>query len=417
MSSTAEGRSVIGDQDQGNNQDLQQSLDKRPVARSVSRRRKAVGLVVLVAVLAGAVGWFAGSRIVSPSEAAARAQPPAPSLITAPVERKVLSDDYITRGSVFSTQTIGVGPAIIADAPGGRSVVTRGPVSAGDRVSSGQVVLEVSGRPVIALPGTLPAYRDLVVGESGPDVAQAQKALAGLGISTAPDALGSFGDGTSRGFAALYRRLRYSPAPDGGLPAVESVWLSSLPVRVTAATAVVGAAPTDTSVMLSGGDLQVIAGIPLADSALIRAGQKVELYSETLDRSVSGVVASIAAKPPSGAVQAGVVAADQPDASMTYVVVKPSATLPDQFQAQDLRVSIKGASTSGPVLTVPITAISQRADGTATITVIANKQTATLPVRVGLIAAGQAEVSTVTGQLSEGQLVVVGTDQSTGTGG
>jgi hypothetical protein len=169
--------------------------------------------------------------------------------------------------------------------------------------------------------------------------------------------------------------------------------------------------------MLSGGDLQVIAGIPLADSALIRAGQKVELYSETLDRSVSGVVASIAAKPPSGAVQAGVVAADQPDASMTYVVVKPSATLPDQFQAQDLRVSIKGASTSGPVLTVPITAISQRADGTATITVIANKQTATLPVRVGLIAAGQAEVSTVTGQLSEGQLVVVGTDQSTGTGG
>ena len=48
----------------------------------MKRNQMLAGALALV-VVAGGAGWFAGSRITSPAEAAARAKPPTASLITA----------------------------------------------------------------------------------------------------------------------------------------------------------------------------------------------------------------------------------------------------------------------------------------------------------------------------------------------
>ena len=65
---------------------------------STSRTTALCGILLLMAVMAGGA-WFAGERIVSPAEAAARTAPPTPSPILVPVEKRVLSSEIITRGT------------------------------------------------------------------------------------------------------------------------------------------------------------------------------------------------------------------------------------------------------------------------------------------------------------------------------
>jgi Flp pilus assembly protein CpaB len=63
-------------------------------------RRVVLVLALLAVVAAGAGGWVAGTRIKSPAQVAAEAEPPEPSLITVPVSRVVIVNDVITRGSL-----------------------------------------------------------------------------------------------------------------------------------------------------------------------------------------------------------------------------------------------------------------------------------------------------------------------------
>ena len=127
---------------------------------------------VLVAAIAVG-GWVAGSRVQSPDTAAARAAPPDPSLITAPVELRVLSSRVVTRGDVVPGQSATVaGPS--SDEAG---TVTGVRVEVGDELLEGDVVVEVSGRPVIVMEGAVPAFRTMKPGMRGADVDELQASL------------------------------------------------------------------------------------------------------------------------------------------------------------------------------------------------------------------------------------------------
>ncbi|WP_338697478.1 peptidoglycan-binding protein [Streptomyces sp. Q6] len=183
-----------------------------PGGRLSRRRRWVTGLVVGAVVLAGG-GVGAATLIKSPSQAAADARPPAPSVLTADVEYRVLASTVITRGQVTAGQSVQVAPQISGGEGSGAPVVTKVGVGVGDTVRAGQVLLEVSGRPVIALPGRVPVYRDLKPGATGGDVRQLQEALRGLGHGTGGDALGTFGAGTKTALTAFYASLGYDPLP------------------------------------------------------------------------------------------------------------------------------------------------------------------------------------------------------------
>jgi peptidoglycan hydrolase-like protein with peptidoglycan-binding domain len=83
-------------------------------------------------------------------------------------------------------------------------------------VRPGSVLLEVSGRPLIALPGTVPAYRDLRPGDDGTDIGQLQAALRSLGYYHGGDSAGHFGPGTKRAVTRLYAATDYDLATTGG---------------------------------------------------------------------------------------------------------------------------------------------------------------------------------------------------------
>ncbi|MFJ4769951.1 peptidoglycan-binding protein [Streptomyces uncialis] len=162
----------------------------------------------------------AASLVVkSPAQVAAEAGAPEQGVLTAPAEKRVLKESVMLRGTVVAEQSVDVTVSAAAGTTGvSRAVVTKAPEPVGAKVTAGQVIAEVSGRPVSALKGRVPVYRDLKSGTSGDDVKQLQYALHELGHAPSPDARGVYGAGTRRALAAFYTSIGYDPVssqPDG----------------------------------------------------------------------------------------------------------------------------------------------------------------------------------------------------------
>ena len=173
-------------------------------------RRRVLGGVVGIAVVSMGAGFAAASRMSSPADEAARAKPPDAGPVTAPVERRALTNQVVVRGDTVYDGAVEVRVETSSlDTP---PIVTGQPPAPGATLDEGQVVLEVTGRPVIVLGGDLPTYRDLAPGSSGPDVAELEVALQRLGIATgAVD--DTYDADTSAGVDALFERVGYGSPP------------------------------------------------------------------------------------------------------------------------------------------------------------------------------------------------------------
>ncbi|HQZ35681.1 MAG TPA: peptidoglycan-binding protein [Ilumatobacteraceae bacterium] len=173
-------------------------------SESAARKIWVLGLCALVGV--SGASWWLGARAQSPEQAAAKASEPDASWITAAVERRVLASTVVLRGDVKPEVSLAVG---VPSSVEGAGVVTRVPPLAGTEVVEGQVVVEVSGRPVFVMQGDVPVYRSLQPGMTGPDVVQLQTALTRLGFT--PDADGVFGEATKQAVSALYAAAGFVP--------------------------------------------------------------------------------------------------------------------------------------------------------------------------------------------------------------
>ncbi|MEE6273174.1 peptidoglycan-binding protein [Georgenia wangjunii] len=178
----------------------------------MSGSARTIWIMALVAVVSLGIGIVASNLIVSPGEAAARAAPPVPGAITVPVERRELANDIVMRGDVVYEDPVEV--VVETGDLGGPAIVTGGVPEVGATIEPASVLLEVTGRPVIALTGELPVYRTLRGGVSGPDVVQLQEALAAADLY-AGEADGVYGAATAAAVALLYDRVGY-PAPGPG---------------------------------------------------------------------------------------------------------------------------------------------------------------------------------------------------------
>lgn len=172
--------------------------------------RKSILIVVAIAVVTAAGGFAAATLIVSPEDAAARTAPPAAGPITVPIERKVLNADIVTRGDIAFTGSVEV---VLSTGTNATAVVTGRIPEVGSVINNGSILLEVTGRPVLALSGELPTYRSLGPGNTGPDVEQLEIALVALGFS--PGTQDQLYDAdTAAAVAELYKSLGYeAPQP------------------------------------------------------------------------------------------------------------------------------------------------------------------------------------------------------------
>ncbi len=169
-----------------------------------ARRRRRQAIIVVGAAVASAVGGVAiGSKLKSPADAANERKAPTASLITVPVERRALTSNLTMAGDVVFEEPTPVRLlGAVGESAGSNQVITRLP-EIGSAVVEGDVLLEVSGRPVFALQGTLPVFRGFEPGSTGPDVAQLEAALERLGFS--PGTIDEvYDEGTEAALDAMY---------------------------------------------------------------------------------------------------------------------------------------------------------------------------------------------------------------------
>jgi peptidoglycan hydrolase-like protein with peptidoglycan-binding domain len=372
--------------------------------RRLGRRRVVLGIVV-VAFAAAAGGVWASAYIKSPAEVAARAKPPALTLLTAPVRQQVISVTVLAQGVVTKPPQIS-GPASSASSGGGpgnaQPIVTRIFVRPGATVRAGSVILEVAGEPLFAFAGAVPAYRDLVPGESGADVAQLQAGLERLGLWVGGDLRGTFGPGTQSAVAGYYHRIGY-PVPVGSVvPLSQVMFVPRLPAQVVKLDQRVGGRASGPLVALSVGEPGIAGQLNPADARLVRAGMRVQIVDPVTGLAFGARVRSVGSRTQtSGSISGGF-----------YVPMRVSTRtrVPVSMAGQNLKLTIVAAHTAGPVLTVPQAAIFASADGQAYVTkVTATRSRVRVPVRTGFTGDGLVEVTPVNGaMLTAGNTVVVG---------
>ncbi len=165
-------------------------------------------IVSVVAVLALAAGVAAGSWLQSPADAAARTAAPKASLITVPADLRALASRVVARGDASFDGAVNV--TVETGGMQNRPVVTGQVPKVGSTIREGKPLLEITGRPVIALAGVLPMYRSLRPGLRGPDVRQLEETLRRLGHD--PGTVDDLYDSdTAAAVAALFRAAGYEP--------------------------------------------------------------------------------------------------------------------------------------------------------------------------------------------------------------
>ena len=170
--------------------------------------------------------------------------------------------------------------------------------AAGRVLRQGQVIYQVSGAPVVLLYGSVPAWRDLSEGMTGPDVTELNAALVKLGYASAA-ALGPrsgwdyFSGETAYAVGLLQTHLGLTVT--GTLPLGQAVFLPGA-ARITGlgATTVLGAAAAPGTAVLTATSTSPVVSIALdaGQQTEVKKGDKV---SVTLPDGTTtpGVVSSV----------------------------------------------------------------------------------------------------------------------------
>jgi len=428
----------------------------------LARRRRALFWVAGGAALLAIGGLIGSSFVKSPQQVAADTAAPPPTATTAKVVSQVLTSSVQMRGVVYpatqydvypSTPESGAGAAGTGSPAGGSATgggspgavyISRLDVAAGRTISNGEMLAEIDGEPLFALAGRVPAWRDITPGESGPDVAELQKALASLGYYTGGDTPGLFGTATQDAASLYYEHLGYPPPATGGVPVTDVIFLPSLPAKVIAVNGAKGQQPGQPFLELAArGSLALTGELPPAYSGQVKSGLKVKIFDEVTGIHATGTIAGVgtptAITPIGAIVNVGGGSASAGSAGSTGsgstgsgaagaagssnsgnatnsgatpfipLAVDPSRPLPAALNGENVLVTVETGRTEGPVLTVPVAAIVTTGSGTSYVTVAgaAGKQTQ-VAVTPGISENGYVQVTPVPGgRLTAGDSVVV----------
>jgi peptidoglycan hydrolase-like protein with peptidoglycan-binding domain len=302
-----------------------------------------------------------------------------------------------------------------ASTPGSdaQQIITRILRHSGDSVVAGSVILEVDAQPVFVLQGSEPAYRNLLPGETGTDVAQLQAGLESLGYSVGGDTSAVYGAGTAAAVAEFYQALGFTaPVVSTGpkarrgawVPLAELMFVPRLPAHVAKLGGKVGGKAGGALVTLSDGRPAIKGQLSPADKALVRRGMTVKITSQVTGRTITGTVTSVGKKIESAKSISGGV--------YLSLGVRPGQSIPASEIGQDVTLTISGGHSNGPVLAVPEAAVFAGANGQIYVSKVTGPGSASrIPVRAGLTGDGTVQVTPIgSATLTAGDQVVTGQD-------
>ena len=345
--------------------------------RPVRRRTATIAGVCLVAVLGAGLGTWA---VLAPPAGSSASAAGEPQHRTAPVTTGDLTESRIFGG------TLGYGAPVTL--PGAASGTLTWLPAPGDTIRRDQPLYAVDERPVRAMYGSTPLWRDLRSGLRGADVHQLNENLAALGLDVAVD--DRFGPRT---LAAVRQWQRDRGLPRTGVLTADDIAFVDGEVRVAAVRGVLGRPAGGDVLAVTSVERVVTAQVAQADADRLTVGTRVEVRVNGSADTLPGKV--VDAVP--GSAEGG-------DATVDVTVAFDPGVreLPAAAAAQ---VIAEGES-ARDVLSVPVSALvaGDRAGRYAVDVVRRDRTTKRVAVTVGLVADGRAEV---TGAIRSGDRVVV----------
>jgi hypothetical protein len=350
--------------------------------------------VVLVAAAAtgGVVATSGGGQATPAAQASA--------VNTATVDRGTLSDMISKYGILsYRARSDGSPYAVINRASG---TYTKLP-SPGDKVGCGAVLYRVNNHPVLLLRGSMPAYRSLSEGDSGPDVAALNANLVHLGYATRAQLDPSSREFSSATASALMKlQSKLGQDQTGSLDLGQAVFLPE-PVRIATVTGELGgSAQPGTQVAQATSDtLEVEVNLDPSQQREVKKGDRAEITLPG-NTSVTGKVDRLGrvAHVPTG----------QDNNAGATIPAYISLDHPQQTHGLDqapvqVEIATKGVANA---LSVPVTAIVGRSGGGFAVEVVdPNGRRELAAVKLGLFDTAGGRVQVVEGNLREGDHVVV----------
>jgi membrane fusion protein, multidrug efflux system len=364
-------------------------------------RRKLLMTGAAVVILGGAVAGVLLTR-GSPGRqpAANRGLPPA----TAKVARTTLVETKTVSG------TLGYGDPVPITATATGTLTWIAPV--GSTVKRGEPLFKVDQRPVVALYGSLPLYRTLRDGVTGRDVRQLERNLATLGYTgfTVDDTYTTATAVAVRAWQADLGLLQTGIVEPGQVVFTRgSVRIAEHTARVGDAVggrssegggSAEGGVPVLTS---TGTSRRVTVQLDVTDSALAVRGRTVTVKVPGR-RAVKGLIARVGtvltsqaptadggAAPAEGGTPGGAGSAAS-DAQIEVTVTIASQKALGPLDAAPVDVDFASGRRED-VLAVPIAALLALAKGGFGVEVVDGGRTRVVPVKTGMFASGQVEVS------------------------
>jgi peptidoglycan hydrolase-like protein with peptidoglycan-binding domain len=347
---------------------------------------------VLVAGVCGVVALSSGKH----QAAAARA----PAVNTEKVEKGSLSAVVSGAGILtYRARSDGSPYALINQAGG---VYTQLP-EAGHEVGCGGVLYRVDNRPVVLLCGTVPAYRALHVGATGPDVRQLNRNLHQLGYDTEAHvridpADSAFTSQTEQALRVLQRKK--GAGATGELATGAAVFLPEA-VRIANVSGQLGGSARPGAPVLSATSdkLHVRVEMDASQQGEVKSGDRVQITLPG-NTPLTGRVAGF-----------GRVAQAGPGSQAAAATIPTFINLDDPAKAGGLDQAPVGVdiTTKGVdnALSVPVTALVGKSGGGFAVEVVrADGRRELVAVELGLFDTGGGRVQ-VEGDLRAGDSVVV----------
>jgi multidrug efflux pump subunit AcrA (membrane-fusion protein) len=352
----------------------------------------AAAVLVAVAATGGVVAMSGGKEVT-----AAAQEPPAN---TAHVEKGELSSIVSQDGTLTYRARSDGSPYSAINQAGG--IYTELPAE-GDKVDCGDAFYRVDDEPVLLLCGTVPAYRDLDVGDQGNDVRQLNRNLNELGYDADAGIDPGDSDFSWKTKEAL-KKLQDDKGSDatGALGIDDAVFLPT-PARIAKVTAELGgsAQPGAVVAQATSDTLEVQVDLDASQQGAVKEGDRAQITLPG-NKSAAGKVDRL------GRV-AQVPAGQNTDAGAATIPAYISLDKPKQASGLDkapvqVDITTKGVKNA---LSVPVTALVGKSGGGYAVEVVRDDgQRELVAVKPGMFDTANGRVE-VEGDLDEGDRVVV----------
>jgi hypothetical protein len=318
----------------------------------------------------------------------------------------VLRRDLSSQTQLSATLGYAGSYSVVNQAPG---TVTALP-AVGQVVTQGHVLYQVSGVPVVLLHGSTPAYRSLLEGVKGADVAQLNADLVALGYATKtqlPAGTDEFTWWTTLGVEKLQAAIGVT---QNGVLALGQAVFAPAALRVTSVSAVLGAAaqPAQPLLQATSTTRQVSIALDASQQSQVAVGDKVMITlpdNQTTPGMISSVGTVATTSASGGPASNGSGSSSVPTVAVLVNPTDPSAT--GTWDQAPVNVTITTGTVSN-VLVVPVDALLAQTGGGYAVEIVGTDGIHHLvSITLGLFDDADGLVQVEGPDLAVGQRVVV----------